>query len=450
MKTLKVSETLLKHSKPSIFQLMSKMAIDNNALNFGQGFPNWTVPDIIYNSLQNQIGKNDLNNTYYSFGSRYLLDTLQNDYSKLLNRKLEWDRNIITGAGATAILGYIFMQSKPGDEMIAMEPYFPWYQVPLELFKGKVRFVRLKEQPNHTLSVDFDEIAALCNNNTRYIIVNSPHNPTGKLFTEQHFEALKRITDKFKNITILSDEVYERVVFNGEYFKRLATYNSLWDRTISIYSGGKTYSCTGWRIGWAIGPETLISPLKEIQRITNNQTHGLLMDTIAQSIEDSEKPYKGEKSYYEYLDRLFNRNKELLVAALRKSHLNFDIIEPEGGHFVVVGIQESITHMPVKYFFKEGTSSENTPLPKFDDWRELKGIEYKPDEAFCAFLTKEYRITPIPCSAFYLRSSNENENDDEVYMYIRFAICKRTEDIMLLDKYLTNRVKVNTQQACHE
>lgn len=438
MNYLKVSEVLLKYSKPSIFQTMSKMAMDNNALNFGQGFPNWTVPDIILDSLKNQIHKNDLDNHLYSFGSKFLLEAIQDEYSPLLNQNLQWDQNIIISAGATSILGYIFMSSKPSDEIIVMEPFFPWYQTPFELFKGVVKFVRIKEQPDNSLDVNFDEIASLCNEKTKYIIINSPQNPSGKLFNEQHFEALKKILDKHKNIVILSDEVYERVVFNKKPFPRLANYKDLWNRTISIFSGGKTYSCTGWRVGWAIGPANLIEPLKELQRITNNHTIGVLMNAMAQSIIDSNKPYKGYATYYEYLSEIFNENKKLLIDIFNKSKLEFHVIEPEGGHFIIVGIRKSITKMPLKYFYEEGSNTDENKLKTFDDWRMLENTHFAPDEAFCAYLTKEYKITPIPCSAFYFKSDDKNKNDDEIYSYIRFAICKAKEDIILLDKYLNS------------
>lgn len=129
------------------------------------------------------------------------------------------------------------------------------------LFNGVLKYVNMHPKGLH-FEVDWDEIEKQCTDKTKYILLNSPHNPTGKLFHEKDFEKLDKILQKYPRINIISDEVYEMVCFEKE-FPRIAKYNNMWDRVISVFSGGKTFSCTGWRVGWAIGPESIINELKE-------------------------------------------------------------------------------------------------------------------------------------------------------------------------------------------
>lgn len=142
-----------------------------------------------------------------------------------------------------------------------MQSYFPWYVVQPTLFQGELKYVNLKLNKNEFI-LDWEEVEKQCSEKTRFILINSPHNPTGKIFKESDFKQLSNILEKFPNIIVLSDEVYEMVSFIGQ-FPRIANYQDMWKKVISIFSGGKTFSCTGWRIGWAIGPKELIDPLKE-------------------------------------------------------------------------------------------------------------------------------------------------------------------------------------------
>lgn len=166
------------------------------------------------------------------------------------------------------------------------------------------------------------------------------------------------------------------------------------------------------------------------------------MEIMSKAIEQSNQPYKEHSSYYEYLEEFFKYKKQVLIDGLKGSKLNFRVIEPEGGHFVLVDIKNSIGSLPVAYFFKENTKgfeeNKHRRLEKFEDWREVGG-DFKPDEAFCNFLTDEYKITPLPCNPFF--DEKFFEDKDETVRFVRFAICKKDEDIEELNRILKGDIK---------
>ena len=219
------------------------------------------------------------------------------------------------------------------------------------------------------------------------------------------------------------------VTFIGT-FPRISNYKDIWNRVINIYSGGKTFSCTGWRIGWAIGPKELINPLKEKQELTSGQTSGPLMEIMSKALDQAPLPYLEYSSYYEYLEKSFTKRKDMILEGLSKSKLNLNIVPPEGGHFIMADIKETIKIVPLSYFYKESSDAfatkKNQFIQNFEEWTTLES-DYKPDEAVCNYLTIVYGITPIPCNPFF--DPNELEDENDACRYIRFAICKKNEDV---------------------
>jgi aspartate/methionine/tyrosine aminotransferase len=194
------------------------------------------------------------------------------------------------------------------------------------------------------------------------VFLNSPHNPTGKVINKEDIQFLNDLATEYPNLNFLSDEVYENIVFSYSSLPRLANYKNLFERTLNVYSGGKTYSCTGWRIGWAVGPEHLIDQLKDVQHCTNHAPSSLIQEALALAIPQGHQKYKGFTNFYEYLNQLFLRNVQILEAALKESDLGFNVITPEGGYFLTADISEAIGKMPVYYLFSEETREQKKHL----------------------------------------------------------------------------------------
>ena len=439
MKKLFKNQIMQNYSKPNVMYFYTMLSIKYKSINFGQGFPNFPLPEILTKSLDKTFSLDPLKRVNYSFGTELLLKSLEKEYNILfdLKNKLDWKKNFIVSCGATAILGYICNSLKKNDEIIIIEPFFPWYNIQSQMFGKKINYISLKISEKE-IYLDHKKLSSLINNKTKYIIINSPQNPSGKVLKEKDFEKFSKLLKKFPNLNIISDEVYDQVYYQKGDFPRISKYKNLFERVISIYSGGKTFSCTGWRIGWAVGPQHLITKLKEIQLLTNNQTNSVHMDHIALALDSSRNPYLGFESYFDYYKNFFCDKKNLLCEILENCDLGFKVVQPEGGHFVLCDISESIRKIPVGYFYKENSErfleGKDKFLGKFEDWRELQQVDYVPDEAMCNFLTIEKGVTPIPCNPFY--NPDNLEDDDMHFRFIRFAICKKTEDIIELGKVL--------------
>lgn len=244
-----------------------------------------------------------------------------------------------------------------------------------------------------------NELRAAFTPKTRVVIFNSPQNPTGKLLTQEEYEQIATILREFPQVVAVCDEVYEHMIYNGKSMTCLATLPDMWERTLTVCSSGKTFSCTGWKIGWAIGPEHLIRGL-----ILTNQWVQFSVSTPAQHAISSaliraEQPYEGFSSYYTWLLAQYERKRDILLNGLRLAGLN--PIAPEGGFFIIADTANIA--VPEKYM-QETTKA--APIMR-RDW------------AFCRFLTSEIKVAAIPPSAFF------EEADKHIAANMaRFAFCK--------------------------
>ena len=417
---------------PNMFVYYSKLAIEKNSLNFGQGFPNLPPPDILKDNIKKGVEAHfDNLEEQYTYGPRRLLKNLSSLYSKVLERELKWDENFLVGSGATTVLAYVFLLLQPEDEAVLIEPYFPWFSQYVVAAEAKLVLSRM-QQKDSKFVIDYEDLEKKINEKTRLLVLNSPQNPSGTVLDETDFEQLKRITDKYPELVIVSDEAYEFITFNRPSLPRISKYKDLFERVISVHSGGKTFFCTGWRAGYCIGPKRLIDKVKENQRLTSPLFNKVVMDSIDFCFEDFADQKTG---YAAWLREEFIRLNSTLLAGLKASSLNFKVIDSEGGFFILVDISESIKQMPIGYFYSEDRpeSKRTDRLECIEDWKKLDSPSRFPDEAFCMFLTVEKKVTPLPCNTFYNES---NRTDTEVFKYIRFANCKMYGDIVECGKRL--------------
>jgi aspartate/methionine/tyrosine aminotransferase len=249
-----------------------------------------------------------------------------------------------------------------------------------------------------------EELKAAFNDRTRVILINSPHNPTGKCFTRAELTSIAAIVQAFPRVVAISDEVYEHLVYDGKEHVRLATIPGMWERTITVSSSGKTFSVTGWKIGWAVGPEALIKGLVLTNQWVQFSVSTPAQHAIAICLVEADKPYEGYPSYYAWLNAQYTTKRDALLRALTDAGLR--PVPPQGGFFIIAdtgNVDFPEHHMQV--------TTKAAPVMR-RDW------------AFCRFLTLDVKVAAIPPSAFY-----EGDDKDIARNMARFAFCKGDDSL---------------------
>lgn len=251
----------LPHIGTSIFTVMSQMATEHNAINLSQGFPNFPVDKRLIDILARLASENV---HQYSPMSGYppLLEKIakltQQSYRRMVNNKSE----ILITAGATeGIFAAIQALVNPNEEVIILDPSYDCYEAPILLSNAKPIRVAL----NDDFTPNWENINAATNENTKLIIINNPHNPTGKTWTSADFDQLEKLVDSFSNLIVFSDEVYEYITFEQPHIS-IHNRQKLWNRSITVSSFGKSFHITGWKIGYVIAPEHLMKEIKKVHQ----------------------------------------------------------------------------------------------------------------------------------------------------------------------------------------
>ncbi|XP_011506035.1 PREDICTED: kynurenine--oxoglutarate transaminase 3 [Ceratosolen solmsi marchali] len=383
------------------------LALKYKPLNLGQGFPDFHAPNTVRNALANAtLGTNPLLNQYTrSFGHPRLVNALAALYSKLLSRNLDANKEILVTSGAyEALYATIQGHTSPGDEWIIIEPFFDCYEPMIRISGGIPKFIALRptKASGTVTSADWifdkNEMANLFNEKTKGIIVNTPHNPVGKVFT---FEELQFIADLAKkwDTLVVSDEVYEWLVYQPYKHIRIATLPEMYERTITIGSAGKTFSVTGWKIGWAYGPENLLKNLQVIHQNSVYTCNTPIQEAIAIGFEEELKKFGQPDSYFTSLAEELLPKRDYMAKFLSEVGM-FPTI-PEGGYFMVAN----------------WTALENKV--KLDEETDT----YK-DYKFTKWMTKNVGLQGIPPSAFY---SNEHKHLGEDF--VRYCFIKNDENL---------------------
>jgi methionine aminotransferase len=251
----------LPHIGTSIFTVMSQMATEHNAINLSQGFPNFPVDKRLIDIFARLASENV---HQYSPMSGYppLLEKIakltQQSYRRIVNNKSE----ILITAGATeGIFAAIQALVNPNEEVIILDPSYDCYEAPILLSNAKPIRVVL----NDDFTPNWENINAATNENTKLIIINNPHNPTGKTWTSADFDQLEKLVDSFSNLIVFSDEVYEYITFEQPHIS-IHNRQKLWNRSITVSSFGKSFHITGWKIGYVTAPEHLMKEIKKVHQ----------------------------------------------------------------------------------------------------------------------------------------------------------------------------------------
>lgn len=365
----------------TIFSEMSALAQKHGAVNLGQGFPDFPGPEWIKEAAKRAIDR-DINQYAISHGATSLRQQLAVHGRRRLNRAIDPDTDIVVTSGATeAIFAGILGLVNPGDEVIVFEPFYDSYVPAVQFAGGTCRYVPLRppDETHPRWWFDADELAGAFGPQTKLLLLNTPHNPTGKVYTRDELQLIAELCQKW-DVYVLSDEVYEYILFDDCEHISIGSLPGMWERTITISSGGKTFSLTGWKIGWSIAPPELNAAVRGTHQFIVFSTAAPLQEAIATGLAEAEA-----RGYYAELRAIYQRKRDLLMAALREAGLR--PYNPEGTYFILC----DISHLG------------------FDD-----------DVAFCRYLTTDVGVTAIPPSFFY---SGERKHLGR--QLARFSFCKQ-------------------------
>jgi len=358
----------------TIFTVMSQLAVEQNAVNLGQGFPDFMMSEEL-TSLVNHAMQKGFNQYVHMNGLPLLRERLAAKAGKLYGAGINPDTQItITPGGTYAIYTALTTVLQPGDEVIVFEPAYDSY-IPNIVINGAKPVLIALQYPDY--SIPWDEVRARINSKTRMIMINSPHNPTGAVLREHDIEELRKIvTDT--NILILSDEVYEHLIFDDIAHQSILRYPDLLERSFVCFSFGKTYHCTGWKLGYCISSPEL---MKEFRKV--HQFNCFCCDTPKQV------------AIAEYIQ---NEDAYLTLGSFMQQKRDF--------------FRELMKATPFKCIPSHGSYFECYSYGHFTD---------EADKDFAIRLTKEYGIATIPVSAFY-----KNGEDNKV---LRFCFAKKEETL---------------------
>jgi methionine aminotransferase len=351
----------------SIFTLMSKMASEYDAINLSQGFPNFPV-DTLLTDIVIRLAKENVHQYLPMTGYPPLLSNIARLVKKSYQRILLPETEILVTAGATqAIFTTIQALIQSDDEVIILDPSYDCYEAPVLLCNA--RPVRIALNDDYT--PDWDCIQKACSDNTKMIIINNPHNPTGKILTQSDFAALESLLENFPKINVLSDEVYEYITFEHKHISA-HTRIKLVNRCIMISSFGKSFHVTGWKVGYLVAPEHLMKEIKKVHQFLVFSVNSICQVAISEyldlvSVDEIGTLYQQKRDYF----------RQLLTTS------RFELLPSEGTYFQVASYAS--------------ISSEN-------------------DVAFCTRLIKEHGVAAIPISTFY-------ENGKDLHL-IRFCFAK--------------------------
>lgn len=363
----------------SLIREMTRVNNTYNAVNLAQGFPDFQPPLKIIQAAKDALD-NGYNQYAITWGSARLRSALAQKFSSYNNLEINPDKHItITCGGTEAMLAAMLAVIDENDEVIIFEPFYENYGPDTILAQGKPTYVQLFED-NGAFHFNPNELRKAFSNNTRAIIINTPHNPTGKVFSYSELDFIANLCKKF-DVLAITDEPYEHILFDGHIHYSIASLPGMANRTITINSISKSYSLTGWRVGWAIANDETIS--KAIRSAHDFITVG----AAAPLQEAAVTALKMPKSYYAKLAKDYQKRRDTMLEILDSA--GFQFVKPEGAYYVM------------------------TKYPKG---------HYSDDLEFAHFLSKEIGVTPVPGRAFY-------HNPIDGKSYVRFAFPKTEETL---------------------
>ena len=372
-------QTKLPKVGTTIFSTMSQLANQYQAINLSQGFPNFPIDP----AIEELLAKNSTENVHQyapMAGLPALLEGIAQMVHRVYNRAVNPSTEILVTSGATqGIFTAIQALVHPGDEVVILDPAYDCYGPAVHLAGGKAVHIPMRED----FTIDWRELRQTVNQKTRILIINNPHNPSGKMMDQEDFDALVQVMTDHPNLMLCSDEVYEFITFEKKHFSA-HDHEILRNRSIIVSSFGKTFHLTGWKVGYLIAPESILKEIKKVHQYLVFSVNSVAQKTLADYISTTDVTTLGG-FYQDKRDRF----KQLMAKS------KFEFLPSEGTYFQTV---------------------------------RYNAISDLPDVSFCEWLVKDIGVAAIPLSVFY-----EELND---YHTIRFCFAKTDETLIAAAKKL--------------
>lgn len=363
----------------TIFAEMSALAARTGSINLGQGFPDTDGPEEIREAAARALRSGHGNQYPPGPGVPELRSAIAEHQQRHYGLEYDPDAEVLVTTGATeAVAASLLALLEPGDEVIALEPYYDSYAACIAMAGGTRVPVTLRPHEG-AYRLDLDELRAAVTPRTRLILLNTPHNPTGTVLTRDELAAVAALACE-RDLLVVTDEVYEHLVFEGEHIP-LASFPGMRERTVTISSAGKTFSLTGWKIGWITASPELVTAVRSAKQYLTFVSGGPFQYAVAEAL-------RLPDSYFDELRADLRTKRDLLSAGLAEA--GFEVYKPAGTYFVTTDIR---------------------PLGDEGD-----GF------AFCRALPERCGVVAIPNAVFY-------DHREQGAHFVRFAFCKRTEVI---------------------
>ncbi|ROP52050.1 succinyldiaminopimelate aminotransferase [Streptomyces sp. PanSC9] len=361
----------------TIFAEMSALAVATGSINLGQGFPDTDGPEEVREAAVRALRDGRGNQYPPGPGIPELRSAIAAHQLRRYGLAYDPDTEVLVTAGATeAIAAALLALLEPGDEVVALEPYYDSYAASIAMAGGTRVPVTLRPHDG-AFRLDLDELRAAVTGRTRLLLINTPHNPTGTVLTREELTAIAELAVE-RDLLVVTDEVYEHLVFDDAGHLPLATFPGMRERTVSIGSAGKTFSFTGWKVGWVTAAPELVTAVRSAKQFLTYVSSGPFQYAVAEALTLPD-------SYFEDFRRSMRERRDILAEGLTAA--GFEVFRPAGTYFVTTDIR---------------------PLGEKDGF------------AFCRALPERAGVVAIPNAVFY-------DDREAGAPFVRFAFCKREE-----------------------
>ncbi len=364
------------HFTESVIREMTRLALKHGAVNLAQGFPDFPAPQELKDAAARAV-QEDFNQYAITWGAKPLRDAIAAKYRRHYGLEVDPEREVTVVCGSTeGMVASLLATSNPDDEVVMFEPFYENYGPDADLCSAKRRYVTL-HAPDWTF--DPEELRAAFSPRTKAIIVNSPHNPTGKVFSRQELEVIAGLCQEFDALC-LTDEIYEHIVYDGARHIPMATLPGMRERTVLVNSMSKTYSVTGWRVGWVLAPPEITASVRKVHDFLTVGAAAPLQQAgvTALSLPDS---------YYAELAAHYQERREMICGFLRQAGIRFHL--PGGAYYVIC---------------------------------DTDSFRYPDDIVLSRHLIENIGVAAVPGSSFFSRRELGSG-------FIRFCFCKKYETL---------------------
>jgi aspartate/methionine/tyrosine aminotransferase len=384
----------------SVIREMTRLAMKHNAVNLSQGFPDFAAPEEIKEAARQAIS-DDINQYAITWGAKPLRDAVVEKFARTQHATYDPEREITICCGSTeAMMSAMMAIINPGDEIVVFEPFYENYGPDAILSGATPRFVKMRppdpQNANSTWSFDERELAAAFGPHTKAIILNTPNNPTGKVFTRQELEFIRDLCLRW-NAFCITDEIYEHILYDSTEHISMARIDGMRDRTIVINGMSKTYSVTGWRVGWALAPPDTTQAIRKVHDFLTVGAAAPLQQAGALAL-------KSPQSYYDKLASTYASKRERLLKILTAS--GFTVYKPRGAYYIMTDIS--------RFHFDEAKYPA--------DSRDVR---------FAKYLVEKIGVACVPGSSFY-------NNAQDGASQVRFTFCKKEETLAAAEARLAH------------